>query len=114
MSASPNVVPLKVPRLVALSLAWAWGIVAGGTGLNALIKSNQEQARLKHHVPPPTIVTINVDGMSPPSSPDYSFITHTPTRRIPPRCSRNSDVRLHFRPLQHICPPPPAPQIQQF
>jgi hypothetical protein len=60
MSAVPSAVPMKVPRLVSLTLAWAWGVVAGSTGLNALIKSNQEKARLKHHVPPPTVLIINI------------------------------------------------------
>jgi len=43
-----------------MATAWAWGVAAGGLGLNALIKSNQDQSRLKKQVPPPTVLTINV------------------------------------------------------
>jgi hypothetical protein len=55
-----DVVPMKAAVFGALGMAWGMGIAAGGVGLNALIKGNQEQTRLKRHVPPPTILTIDI------------------------------------------------------
>jgi len=58
-STTKTVVPMKSAVLGALGMAWAWGVIAGSVGLNALIKSNQEQTRLKKLVAP-TVVTIDV------------------------------------------------------
>jgi len=44
-----------------LGLTNALGIVAGAVGLNALIKSNQEQTRLRHAAPKGVTVYINVN-----------------------------------------------------
>ncbi|KAF8699457.1 hypothetical protein AX14_000947 [Amanita brunnescens Koide BX004] len=49
--------PLWLARLTALGLAWSWAIVA--VGINALVKSNQLKAYVKHVVPSPTLVVIN-------------------------------------------------------
>ncbi|KAG6872208.1 hypothetical protein C0995_011971 [Termitomyces sp. Mi166 len=40
-------------------MTWAWGVIAGSVGLNALIKSNQEKSRLRRLVPAGT--TVNID-----------------------------------------------------
>ncbi|KAF8875111.1 hypothetical protein BD779DRAFT_1428527, partial [Infundibulicybe gibba] len=53
-------VPMRSACLAAMAAAWAWGVAAGGLGLNALIKSNQDQSRLKKQAPPPTVVNISV------------------------------------------------------
>lgn len=59
-SANPSpAVPLRGAVLSSLAMAWAWGIIAGSVGLNALIKANQQKSRLKKSVPSPTIVTID-------------------------------------------------------
>ncbi|KAF8992190.1 hypothetical protein BDQ17DRAFT_1369917 [Cyathus striatus] len=54
--------PLWGLRLITLLLAWAWAIIAVGVGLNRLIKSNQQQTRLRNQVPAGTTLDINVKG----------------------------------------------------
>ncbi|KAF9002419.1 hypothetical protein BDQ17DRAFT_1356822 [Cyathus striatus] len=49
--------PLWGLRLITLLLAWAWAIIAVGV---ALIKSNQQQTRLRNQVPAGTTLDINV------------------------------------------------------
>jgi hypothetical protein len=44
-------------------LAWAWAIIAVGVGLNALIKSNQQQSKLRKQVPAGTTLDINVSDV---------------------------------------------------
>ncbi|RDB16463.1 hypothetical protein Hypma_002817 [Hypsizygus marmoreus] len=56
-------VPMKSAIFAALAMAWAWGVIGGSVGLNALIKANQTQSRLKSRVPPPAVVTITVDDV---------------------------------------------------
>ncbi|KAF8066554.1 hypothetical protein FPV67DRAFT_1416901 [Lyophyllum atratum] len=60
---SSTVVPMRGTVLSSLAMAWAWGVIAGSVGLNALIKSNQEKSRLRKGVPPPTVVTINTNDV---------------------------------------------------
>ncbi|KAF8154420.1 hypothetical protein B0H34DRAFT_716409 [Crassisporium funariophilum] len=55
--------PLRTARLVTLSLAWCFAVVASSVGLNALIKSNQSKSKLKKLAPPPTVVVINTDDI---------------------------------------------------
>lgn len=50
-------------RLVALFLCWAFGVIGGSVGLNALIKSNQEKSHLKNSAPPPTKVYIDTNDI---------------------------------------------------
>ncbi|KAG6910345.1 hypothetical protein DXG01_011414 [Tephrocybe rancida] len=59
MSSNATVVPLRGAVLGSLSMAWAWGVIAGSVGLNALIKSNQQKSRFRKLVPPPTKLSIN-------------------------------------------------------
>lgn len=59
---SSSSVPLRVPRLISLSLTWAFAVMASGAGLNSLIKSDQSQSSLKSKVPPPAVVTIDISG----------------------------------------------------
>ncbi|KAG8805350.1 hypothetical protein FRC17_005555 [Serendipita sp. 399] len=40
-------IPLKVPRLVSLTLAWAFGCLGGAVGVNAIVKRNQEVSHVK-------------------------------------------------------------------
>jgi len=54
---------MKSTVLAALGMAWAWGVIAGGVGLNALIKSNQEKSRLRALVPSPTVLTIDTNDV---------------------------------------------------
>lgn len=56
------IVPLKALRLASLAMAFAWGVIGAGVGLNALIKSNQQQDALRKLVPSPTIVHVDVNG----------------------------------------------------
>lgn len=60
---SSSSVPLRVPRLVSLSLTWAFAVMASGAGLNSLIKSDQSQSSLKSKVPPPAVVTIDISDV---------------------------------------------------
>lgn len=57
------VVPLRGAVLGSLAMAWAWGVIAGSVGLNALIKANQQKSRLRKGVPAPTIVTIDTNDV---------------------------------------------------
>jgi len=54
---------MKTAVLSSLAMAWAWGVIAGSVGLNALIKSNQEKTRLRKSVPAPAEVTINTNDV---------------------------------------------------
>ncbi|KAF5367289.1 hypothetical protein D9615_010452 [Tricholomella constricta] len=63
LSSSTAIIPLKAAVLGSLSMAWAWGVIAGSVGLNALIKSNQEKSRLKKSVPAPAVLTIDTDDV---------------------------------------------------
>jgi hypothetical protein len=49
-------------RLLVLFLAFSFGVITSGLGLNAIIKSNQEKASLKSAAPPPTVVHIDTNG----------------------------------------------------
>ncbi|TFK33472.1 hypothetical protein BDQ12DRAFT_637561 [Crucibulum laeve] len=55
--------PLRTTRLLALSIAWAFAVIAASVGLNALVKSNQMKTRLKKAVAPPTVVSINTSDI---------------------------------------------------
>jgi hypothetical protein len=55
--------PHKAARLVCLFLAFAFAVVGGSVGLNALIKSNQEQTRLRHALPPGATLNVNLNGI---------------------------------------------------
>lgn len=62
-SSVKSVIPIKSAVLSALGMAFAWGVIGGSVGLNALIKSNQQKGRLVKLVPPPTVVMINVNDI---------------------------------------------------
>jgi len=47
-------------RVVSLLLAWCWGIIGTASGINALVKSNDQKSAVNKAIPHPTIVTINV------------------------------------------------------
>ncbi|KAG6830612.1 hypothetical protein H0H87_007555 [Tephrocybe sp. NHM501043] len=81
MSGNSAAVPLRNAVLGSLFLAWAWGVIAGSVGLNALIKSNQQKSRFKKLVPPPTQLSINTNGQC-----FYQL------RRIRPLTSDDEDV----------------------
>lgn len=55
-------VPLRVPRLVTYALTWCFAVISSAFGLNALIKSRQDEHKLKSLVSPPTVLDINVNG----------------------------------------------------
>ncbi|KAI9451780.1 hypothetical protein F5148DRAFT_532466 [Russula earlei] len=55
--------PLKNYRLVALALCAAWGIISGSIGLNALIKSNQLQTRVRKLVPPGVTIQFHINDV---------------------------------------------------
>ncbi|KAF8628291.1 hypothetical protein AX17_005995 [Amanita inopinata Kibby_2008] len=59
MSDKRRETPFGLVCVATLVLAWAWSLVAVGAGLNALVKSNQLKNRVKHIVPPPTVVVID-------------------------------------------------------
>lgn len=61
---STHTVPLRGARIATLALAWMWAVVGGSVGLNALIKSKDQQSTLKR-IALPTVVTINVNGTPP-------------------------------------------------
>jgi len=52
--------PLKHTRLVLLTLTWALAVVGGSVALNAVVKRNQQVARVKHEVAAQH-VTLSVD-----------------------------------------------------
>ncbi|KAF9481749.1 hypothetical protein BDN70DRAFT_875880 [Pholiota conissans] len=55
--------PLKVARVVTLTLAWIFAVIASCVGLNALIKSNQQKSKLKKLAPSPTVVFIDTSDI---------------------------------------------------
>ncbi|KAF8147982.1 hypothetical protein B0H34DRAFT_270310 [Crassisporium funariophilum] len=58
--------PLFEGRVMALSLAWCWGVIGAAVGLNALIKSNKQIDAAKHAIPAPTVITIDTRDVSIP------------------------------------------------
>ncbi|KAG6811331.1 hypothetical protein H0H92_007950 [Tricholoma furcatifolium] len=61
MSSTAAVVPLRGAVLGSLFMTWAWGVIAGSVGLNALIKSNQQKSHFRKVVGPSTHVDINTN-----------------------------------------------------
>ncbi|KAJ7581829.1 hypothetical protein C8J56DRAFT_793302 [Mycena floridula] len=55
--------PLKAPRVVALSLSCAWGIIALGIAISARIKSNHEKAHIQDLVKP-AMAVIDTDDVT--------------------------------------------------
>jgi len=47
------------PRLISLSLAFAFSFISGSVGLNALIKSNQQKSAIRKDLPAGTSVNVN-------------------------------------------------------
>jgi len=62
-SRTKGLIPMRSAVLGALGMAFAWGVIAGSVGLNALIKANQEKSRLKKLIPSPTVVTIDTNDV---------------------------------------------------
>ncbi|KAJ6606851.1 hypothetical protein B0H10DRAFT_2074003 [Mycena sp. CBHHK59/15] len=58
-----SVVPLKIPRLATLAFATVWAIVSFAVGINAFVKSNSEQNRIKSQVPLPTTLDIDISDV---------------------------------------------------
>ncbi|KAF9067962.1 hypothetical protein BDP27DRAFT_1295798 [Rhodocollybia butyracea] len=56
---SENLVPLKIARLLSLFLAFAFAVIAGSVGLNALVKSNQEKSATEKILPANTTLVVN-------------------------------------------------------
>jgi len=52
-------VPLKIPRLISLSLAFAFSVIAMSMGLNALVKSNQQKSAIRKVLPAGTSASVN-------------------------------------------------------
>ncbi|GLB40874.1 hypothetical protein LshimejAT787_0900890 [Lyophyllum shimeji] len=113
MPADPSaVVPLRGAVLSSLAMAWAWGVIAGSVGLNALIKSNQQKSHLRKSVPRPTIVTIDTDDVFQSGvvltvvgaliavlsslSLLSLLVPHSPTRRLSARSLRLQSFLLAF------------------
>ncbi|KAL0069336.1 hypothetical protein AAF712_003701 [Marasmius tenuissimus] len=55
--------PMRRTRLVALLMAWAWGIISASSGLNALIKSNNQEGQLRRLLPPNSTLDIDIDDV---------------------------------------------------
>ncbi|KAJ8454556.1 hypothetical protein ONZ45_g19258 [Pleurotus djamor] len=60
---SSSSVPLRIPRIAALSLTFALSVIASSAGLNSLIKSRQSQSSLASKVPPPTVIEIDISDV---------------------------------------------------
>ncbi|KIK63336.1 hypothetical protein GYMLUDRAFT_241834 [Collybiopsis luxurians FD-317 M1] len=58
MSSSTASIPLRMPRLISLFMAFAWAVIAGSAGLNALVKSNQQQSSVRKILPPGTTLDV--------------------------------------------------------
>ncbi|KAJ7054178.1 hypothetical protein C8F01DRAFT_497987 [Mycena amicta] len=56
-------IPLKLPRLISLSLAWAWALISLAAEINAFVKQNKDRTRVRSEVPEPTQVTINTNDL---------------------------------------------------
>ncbi|KAJ3575021.1 hypothetical protein NP233_g1364 [Leucocoprinus birnbaumii] len=54
-----NDVPFWLERIIALGMAWAWSIIAFGTAINAVVKSNHQKAEVRALAPTGTQVDIN-------------------------------------------------------
>jgi len=50
-------------HLNSLFLAFAFGVIGFSVGLNAMIKSNQEESTFQRGLPPGTQVTVNIDDI---------------------------------------------------
>ncbi|KAI0254570.1 hypothetical protein BJV78DRAFT_928869 [Lactifluus subvellereus] len=55
--------PLEKQRLVALALCWAWAVISGSIGLNALIKSNQTQTRFRKEASPGVTLQFDINDV---------------------------------------------------
>ncbi|KAF5309987.1 hypothetical protein D9619_010245 [Psilocybe cf. subviscida] len=55
--------PLKKARLLSLVVAWCFAVIAACVGLNALVKSNQDKAKLKKLAPAPAVVFIDTNDI---------------------------------------------------
>ncbi|KAJ3757578.1 hypothetical protein EV360DRAFT_45739 [Lentinula raphanica] len=62
-SSGDNVVPLKTHRLLALFMAFAFAVISGSVGLNALVKSNQQKSTVKKLLPEGTTLTVDDDDV---------------------------------------------------
>ncbi|KAF9443643.1 hypothetical protein P691DRAFT_679154 [Macrolepiota fuliginosa MF-IS2] len=58
-----NDVPLWTARVATLAMAWAWSIISFAAGINAVVKSNQDKAKIKDFAPRGTQVDINVNDV---------------------------------------------------
>ncbi|TDL16088.1 hypothetical protein BD410DRAFT_795718 [Rickenella mellea] len=62
-STNHEVAPHRLARLVLLALTWAFGVISGSLGLNALIKSNQSKSYVKKNAPSGVTVSINTNDI---------------------------------------------------
>ncbi|KAJ7699224.1 hypothetical protein B0H17DRAFT_1049224 [Mycena rosella] len=56
-------ISLRLPRLITLSLAWAWAVISLGIEINAFVKSNRDKKAIRNEVPPPTTVSVNTNDV---------------------------------------------------
>ncbi|KAF5361269.1 hypothetical protein D9758_010283 [Tetrapyrgos nigripes] len=59
MSTSSVSTPMRGPRLVALFMSFAWGVIALAVAISAQVKSDDSEDSLKRLVPQGTTLTIN-------------------------------------------------------
>lgn len=55
--------PLRTARLAALALSFAFGVIGGGVGINALVKFEDEKKSLQKIVPAGATLTIDTDDV---------------------------------------------------
>jgi hypothetical protein len=55
--------PLKKERLIAITLSWAWFVIAACIGLNALIKSNQTESRYRKLAPKGVTLKFHINDL---------------------------------------------------
>jgi len=58
--------PLFRPRLGALFMSFAFGVIAGGLGLYSLIESNREQSKAKKETAPPIEISFHINDIFQP------------------------------------------------
>ncbi|KAJ3799863.1 hypothetical protein GGU11DRAFT_465294 [Lentinula aff. detonsa] len=58
-STGDSAIPLKIHRLLSLFMAFAFAVISGSVGLNALVKSNQQTSTVRKLLPQGTSLTVD-------------------------------------------------------
>lgn len=62
-NATADHAPLRLPRLISLLFLFAFGVIAMGVGINALVKFNDEKRDLRKQAPQGSTVDVNANDV---------------------------------------------------